>query len=73
MRKEKEQLESEVVFVKNAEGNFVPRQLQISQPVQFGIPKNPFDMSKISKSIGSHPFQKQRTEGETIIVENEDS
>jgi hypothetical protein len=74
MRKEKEQLESETVFVKNADGNFVPRQVQISQPLQLEVPsKNPFDMSKISQSIGAQLFQKKRTEGETSIVQNEDS
>jgi hypothetical protein len=75
MRKEKEQLESEVVFVKNAEGQFVPRQVQMPQPMQLEVPsKNPFDMSKISQSIAATPlFTKQRTEGETSIVQNEDS
>jgi hypothetical protein len=59
MRKEKEQLESEVVFVKNAEGQFVPRQVQMPQPMQLEVPsKNPFDMSKISQSIGAQLFTK---------------
>jgi uncharacterized protein YdiU (UPF0061 family) len=74
MRKEKEDLESEVVYFKNTQGNFVPRkQLQEPQPNQQeqAPSKNIFDMSSISKTIRT-PV-KQRMEGETYIVQNEDS
>jgi hypothetical protein len=75
IRKEKEQLESEVMFFKNAQGNFVPQPIvQGVQPMQLEQPsRNPFDMSNISKSIGNPAYLKQRTEKESLIVENEDS
>ncbi len=70
IRKEKEQLEEEMMYYKNTQGNFVPLpQVQGNQPAQLEQPSNnPFDMSKISKSIGNPIFQKQKTEKDTLIV-----